>query len=106
MCPTLVTRSGKPVLAVGGAGGTRIPNSIFEVLINYVGLGASMEQAMKAPRIETDGTLKLGLEKGHSPEETEMLKKIGYNVSPTFSAYISAASSESKIGRGISTGGI
>ena len=35
MCPSVVTRDGKPVLAFGGAGGTRIPNSIYEVLVNY-----------------------------------------------------------------------
>ncbi|MEO5803603.1 MAG: gamma-glutamyltransferase [Verrucomicrobiota bacterium] len=108
MCPSVVTRDGKPILAIGGAGGTRIPNSIYEVLINYVGLGASMDEAMNVPRIETDGTLKLGLEKGHSPEEEAFLKKIGYKISSTYSAYISAGSFDAKTGtaRGISSGGI
>jgi gamma-glutamyltranspeptidase/glutathione hydrolase len=108
MCPTVVTRDGKPILVVGGAGGTRIPNSIYEVLIHFVGLGKAMDEAMKVPRMETSGTLKLGLEKGHSPEEEAFLKKIGYNVSSTYSAYVSAASFDARTGtaRGISTGGI
>ncbi|MBA4149897.1 MAG: gamma-glutamyltransferase [Verrucomicrobia bacterium] len=57
MCPAAITRGGKPVMAVGGAGGTRIPCSIYEVLLNYVGLDASLETAINAPRINTTGTL-------------------------------------------------
>ncbi|MEO6336798.1 MAG: gamma-glutamyltransferase [Verrucomicrobiota bacterium] len=108
MCPTVVTRGGKPVLAIGGAGGTRIPNSVFEVLINYVGLGASMDDAMKAPRLQTTGTLKLGMEKGHSSEDQEFLKKIGYKISTTPGAYVSAVCFDLKFksARGASSGGI
>ena len=108
MCPTVVTRDGKPILVVGGAGGTRIPNSIYEVLINYVGLGMSMDEAMRVPRMETSGTLELGLEKSHSREEQDFLKKIGYKVSNTHSAYVSAVSFDAKTGNthGISSGGI
>lgn len=108
MCPSAVTRNGKPILAVGGAGGTRIPNSIYEVLINYVGLGATMEQAMNVPRVETSGTLKLGLEKTHSSEQQNFLKQIGYKVSTTHSAFVSAVSFDAKSGdtRGMSRGGI
>src|SRR5262245_45455229 len=36
MCPSLVLRDGVPVLAVGCAGGVRIPNCVFEVLRNYL----------------------------------------------------------------------
>jgi gamma-glutamyltranspeptidase/glutathione hydrolase len=108
MCPMAITRNEKPILAIGGAGGTRIPNSIYEVLVNYVGLGKTMEQAMNAPRFDTDGTLKLGLEKGYSPEEQTFLKGLGYKVSPSQSAYVSAVSWNAKTGGalGISTGGI
>ncbi len=108
MCPTVVTQHGKPILVLGAAGGTRIPNSIYEVLINFVGLGASMVKAMNVPRLGTTGGLKLGLEKGHSPEEEAFLKKIGYKVSNAFSAYVSAATFDGKSGtaRGISSGGI
>lgn len=108
MCPTIVTRGGKAIFAVGGAGGTRIPNSIYEVLINYVGLGATMQKAMQAPRIETDGTLKLGVEKTHSSTEQSFLKQIGYKTGLTYSAYVSAATFDPKNGKcqAMSTGGI
>lgn len=108
MCPSIITKKGEAVLAVGGAGGTRIPNSIYEVLVNYVGRGNSMERAMAALRMDTTGSLKLGLEKGHAPEEEAFLKKVGYDVSNTSSAYVSSVSFDSRTGktRGISRGGI
>lgn len=108
MCPAVVTRGAKPLLAVGGAGGTRIPNSVFEVLASYVGLGATMDEAMNAPRLQTTGTLKLGLEQGHSAGDEAFLKKLGYNLSKGPSAYVSAVSLDGKSGnpRGLSSGGI
>src|SRR3954464_492967 len=36
MCPTIVLRDGQPVLALGGTGGRRIPNAVFDVLTQYV----------------------------------------------------------------------
>jgi gamma-glutamyltranspeptidase/glutathione hydrolase len=107
MCPSIVTRGGIPVLAVGGAGGTRIPNSIYEVLLNYVGLGAPMEVAMTAPRLDTNGTLRLGLEKKHPAEDEAFFKTLGYTTSRVASAYISAVSVDPKTRevRGRSSGG-
>jgi gamma-glutamyltranspeptidase/glutathione hydrolase len=92
MCPSIVTRNGVAVLAVGAAGGTRIPNSVCEVLLNYVGLGASMETALAAPRVDTNGTLDLGIDKRHSAEDEAFFKKIGYTVTRRPSAYVGAAS--------------
>ncbi|MBM3891541.1 MAG: hypothetical protein FJ388_20710, partial [Verrucomicrobia bacterium] len=37
--PTVVTRDGKPVLAIGGAGGRKIPNALLEVLTQFIVLG-------------------------------------------------------------------
>ncbi len=107
MCPTIVTRGGIPVFAVGGAGGTRIPNSIYEVLLNYAGLGGSIEQAMAAPRLDTNGTLDLRMEKSGPAEDEAFFKKIGYKVTRAGSAYIGAVSFEPKTGqvRGIARGG-
>jgi gamma-glutamyltranspeptidase len=107
MCPAIVTRGATPVLAVGGAGGTRIPNSVYEVLVNYAGLGAPMEKAMKAPRLDTTGTLKLGVEKSLGAEGTAFLKKIGYTLSNTNGAYVSAVSfdADSRETHGMSSGG-
>ena len=107
MCPAIVTRAGVPVLALGAAGGTRIPNSIYEVLVNYVGLGSSLHTAMMAPRLDTNGTLNVGLEKTHAPEDEAFFKSIGYKTSRVVMAFVSAVEAEPKTGtvRGLATGG-
>jgi gamma-glutamyltranspeptidase/glutathione hydrolase len=107
MSPTIVTRDGSAVLAVGAAGGTRIPNSIYEVLLNYVGLGAPLHAALAAPRLDCNGTLSLGLEQGYSAEDEAFFKKIGYKTTRVASAYVSAAAFEPKTNacHGLSRGG-
>ena len=96
MCPTIVTRAGVPVLAVGAAGGTRIPNSVYEVLLNHVALGAPMETAMASPRLDSNGTLKLGLEKKYSDDDEAFFKSLGYATSRGPSANVSAVSFDPK----------
>lgn len=90
MCPTLVSRAGQPIFAVGAAGGTRIPNSIYEVLLQTVALGASLPAALQSPRLDCTGTLALDLAKAHSAEDEALFKKLGYTVKRAPSAYVSA----------------
>ncbi len=99
MCPTLVTRNGAPVFAAGAAGGTRIPNGIYEVLLNHVGLGTSLETALASPRLDTNGTRNLGLHKNHSVEDEAFFKTMGYTVSRVPAAYVSAVTFDPKTGR-------
>lgn len=104
MCPTIVTQHGTPILAVGGAGGTRIPNSVYEALLQTVGLGASLDAAQASPRIDANGTLAITLEKTHSADDEAFLRKLGYQVKRGGSANVSAVSFDPKTGqaRGLS----
>ncbi|HUR57527.1 MAG TPA: gamma-glutamyltransferase, partial [Opitutaceae bacterium] len=99
MCPTLVTRGGAPVVAAGAAGGTRIPNSMFEVLLNRVALDAPLETALSSPRLDTNGTPSVGLEKKHTPEDEAFFQRRGYAVTRVTPAYVSAVSFDPKTGR-------
>ncbi len=92
MCPTIVTRGGQPVFAVGAAGGTRIPTSVYEVLLSTVALGTPLAAALAAPRLHSTGTLALDLEKEHSADDEAFFKKVGYTLKRATSAYVSAAS--------------
>ena len=107
MCPSVVTRGGKAIVTLGGAGGTRIPNSMYEVLLNLVGLGTPLTDAMNAPRLQTTGTLRVELEKSHTAEDKAYLEKLGYKVTVGSSAYISAVSfnGRAKECAGLSRGG-
>jgi gamma-glutamyltranspeptidase/glutathione hydrolase len=50
MAPTIVFCSGRPFLVLGGAGSTRIPSMIVEVVSNIVDRHMSLRDAVMAPR--------------------------------------------------------
>jgi gamma-glutamyltranspeptidase/glutathione hydrolase len=78
MCPTIALRDGRPVLALGGRGGRRIPNTVLDVLLARIGQGRSLAEAVAAPRLHTEGDSKLSLEAGWPTAEVKRLKEIGY----------------------------
>lgn len=98
MCPTIVLREGRPVLALGGAGGRGIPSALFNVLIHYICFEAIMEEAIAAPRLRTEGDLQVRLESRWPQAEVHYLKTLGYTVQSGTSALVSAASFDSKTG--------
>ncbi len=51
MSPTIVLQEGKPVLAVGAAGGPTIINQVVQTLINVLALEMPIEEAMAAVRV-------------------------------------------------------
>ena len=80
MAPTLITRGGQPIIAVGGRGGRKIPNSIFQFLTQSVVLGQSFDASLNASRIHTEGDISVEFEKTWLESETTALKRIGYDV--------------------------
>lgn len=100
MCPTVVLREGRPVLAIGGRGGRKIPNALFEALTQFVALGQPMEAALAAPRLHTEGSLNLELEAKWPADEVEALGKLGYKTKTAGSATLSATAFNSKSGEG------
>lgn len=90
MVPTIVTQHGKPVLAVGGAGGRKIPNSILAVLTEFVANGRSIGDAIGAPRIHTEGSKAIEVEHSWPAVELDGLKSIGYSATRGSAASIGA----------------
>jgi gamma-glutamyltranspeptidase/glutathione hydrolase len=80
MCPTVVTRGGKSVLALGATGGRRIPNTVYDVLSYRVGAGRELADAVKAPRLHTEGDQTLTLEAAWPAAVTDHFKRIGYTL--------------------------
>jgi gamma-glutamyltranspeptidase / glutathione hydrolase len=91
MCPTIVARNGTPVFAVGGAGGRKIPNAIFDVLLHYIESDGSSATALEGARCHTVGNLKLTLEARWPESDKVDLKSIGYEIQTGGSALVSAA---------------
>jgi len=50
MSPTIVVKDGKPVLLLGGAGGSRIITAVLQVIVNVVDFGMTIEKALEHPR--------------------------------------------------------
>ena len=56
MSPTIVYGGdGRPVLVIGAPGGTKIINSIAQVIVNIVDFGMTPQEAVYAPRFDSQG---------------------------------------------------
>ncbi|HMC88682.1 MAG TPA: gamma-glutamyltransferase [Gemmataceae bacterium] len=90
MCPTVVLKDGLPSAALGAAGGRRIPNALVHVLANAAGRGRTLQEAVAAPRLHTDGSTTLTIEKSWPKTEADCLAKIGYEIKQGPCALLSA----------------
>ena len=90
MAPTVVQHKFKTIAALGGRGGRRIPNAVFEVVYQMIAEKKSLEQALEAPRIHTEGNLEVYLEKGLNEQNLARLNTAGLKAKTGISAVISA----------------
>ena len=51
MSPTLVLKDGRPIIALGGAGGPKIISQVVLELVGMLDLGMSPQQALMQPRV-------------------------------------------------------
>jgi gamma-glutamyltranspeptidase / glutathione hydrolase len=84
MSPTIVLDKGTPVLAVGGAGGSRILSSVTQVALNYLAVyPGDLKKAVFAPRMHHQWVPdRLDLDAGFSPATVQWLKERHHEVSP------------------------
>ncbi|CAI2718987.1 gamma-glutamyltransferase [Nitrospina watsonii] len=84
MCPTIVFKDGKPLLATGSPGGPRLTTATLQVLINVMDFGMNIAAATNAPRIHHQWIPdKLRVEKGLSGDTIKILKSMGHDVRVT-----------------------
>jgi gamma-glutamyltranspeptidase / glutathione hydrolase len=62
MSPTIVAQGGVPVLATGGAGGSRIIMGALETILDTVDFGQDLPHAVDAERLDDQGTSTLEIE--------------------------------------------
>lgn len=51
MTPTIVLRNGKPFLALGARGGSRITTAVVQIIMNVVDFRMNIQEAVDAPRV-------------------------------------------------------
>ena len=97
IAPTVVTRDGEVVLALGAAGGMRILSAIVQTISRYIDQGHAPDVAVALPRVHpvydeteskervTNGekvNLEMTPDRGWSPEVAESLQAAGFEVVP------------------------
>jgi gamma-glutamyltranspeptidase/glutathione hydrolase len=79
MTPTIVLRGDRPVLALGTPGGVRIFPSVLQALVNVIDHGMSLQAALEAPRIWTQGQ-ELEVEQAITASARHDLRRRGHDV--------------------------
>lgn len=82
MTPTLVLKNNDPYLVLGTPGGTTIPTSVFQTLVNIIDFGLSTSDAVNMPKFHHQWMPdELFVEKNFPTAVTDSLKAIGYIIS-------------------------
>ncbi len=82
MSPTIVMKDGKPFMALGTPGATRIFPSVLQAIVNVIDHGMTLQEAVEAPRIWTQGQA-LEVEPGIADGVREGLRAMGHAVEIT-----------------------
>lgn len=84
MTPTLVFKDGKPLIALGSPGGSRIITSVLQPIVNVIDFKMNLADAVSAPRIHHQWYPDtIFIESGFSPDTLALLGALGHNVSRT-----------------------
>lgn len=79
MSPMMALRDGRLVYALGLPGGKRIFGSAMQALVNLIDHGMSLQEAVEAPRVFTEGPL-LEVEEGIAEHVRATLRAMGHEV--------------------------
>jgi gamma-glutamyltranspeptidase/glutathione hydrolase len=79
MTPTLVLKNKKPYIVIGTPGGTTIPTSVYQALVNIIDFNMKIGDAIDLPKFHhqwlPDEVL---IENNFNPKTKEALQKMGY----------------------------
>lgn len=81
MTPLIMFKDKTPVLVTGSPGGSKIINSVMQIIMNIVDHKQNIAEATLAPRVHHQWLPdKLTIEQGISPDTIKLLKGMGHNV--------------------------
>jgi gamma-glutamyltranspeptidase/glutathione hydrolase len=79
MTPTIVLKGGRPLLVTGTPGGTTIPTSVLQTLVNVIDYKLSPEEAVNRPKFHHQWLPDLVyVEKDFDSGTVKALEKMGY----------------------------
>jgi gamma-glutamyltranspeptidase/glutathione hydrolase len=82
MAPTIVLADGRPVLALGSPGGSRIITTVLQMLIHRIDLGMTIEEAIAAPRATPQNSASTTAEPGFIDAYGTALAGYGHTLTP------------------------
>ena len=86
MTPTVVLKENKPFLVLGTPGGTTIPTSVFQTLVNIIEFDLSTVDAVNKPKFHHQWLPdEVYLELGFQPGTADALRRMGYLTKPSTS---------------------
>ncbi|MGV3528860.1 MAG: gamma-glutamyltransferase [Flavisolibacter sp.] len=81
MTPTIVLKDNRPFLVVGTPGGTTIPTSVFQTILNIIEFGLSTEDAVNKPKFHHQWLPdRVDVERSFPQETRDALEKMGYKI--------------------------
>jgi gamma-glutamyltranspeptidase / glutathione hydrolase len=81
MTPTIVLKNNKPYIVVGTPGGTTIPTSVFQSIVNMVDYNMSPQDAVNKPKFHHQWLPDvIYVEKDFDASTKEKLKTMGYTI--------------------------
>lgn len=81
MTPTLVLKNNKPFIVVGTPGGTTIPTSVFQTIVNIIDFNMNASDAVNLPKFHHQWLPdEIMIEEGFSAGTESALKKLGYTL--------------------------
>jgi len=91
IAPTIILKDGKPYIAIGAPGGSRIITSVVQCVVNVVDHGMDMGTAVSIPRFHSEEQQLLLLEPAFPESVAEALRAMGNDVQySTFTARVQA----------------
>ena len=81
MTPTIVLKDDSPYLVVGTPGGTTIPTSVFQTLVNIIEFGMSADDAVNKPKFHHQWLPdEIAVENGFDDSVKKQLVQMGYTL--------------------------
>ena len=82
MTPTIVLKNNKPFIVVGTPGGTTIPTSVYQTLVDIIDFKMTPEDAVNKPKFHHQWLPDvIDVEKGFDKNVIAALEKMGYKIS-------------------------
>ncbi len=85
--PTVVLKDGQTYMAVGTPGGSRIPGTIMQVIVNVIDHGMGMQEAVELPRMHQLNKKSLYVESSIAEETRTKLEEMGHKLSVKYNVH-------------------